>query len=87
MLKNLLLVADRGTTKLQTQCTLFCSQDDPDRTASVLHDNLYWTGKCHKWDTVKYQERNYRTSDPSFNIVYVLQRRKMTRVSEFIPGQ
>ena len=37
-----------------------CSQDDPDRTASVLHDNFYWTGKYQESVHVVLQ-KHYRS--------------------------
>ena len=77
----LLLVADRET-KVETERSFFYSKDDPDRTASVLHDYLYWTGKCHKRDTTK-----YHTNESFSKTKHYFKMRRDEEGGLFIPGQ
>ena len=40
----LVMNSKRCTENQPLNIFVFVLQDDPDRTASVIHDNLYWTG-------------------------------------------
>ena len=50
MIAYFLVMNSKRCTENQPLKSYYCSffvfvlQDDPDRTASVIHDNLYWTG-------------------------------------------